>query len=281
MALGQWLISPTFGACGLAVRHRDDAKYMLRDKYIERSGTSAVSRRSVIIKFAVVCAATLAVGGCKNSAQVFEDQNDGGWFAQPLDLFGKPDWARPSKASVSLAPKGPVSAEQLVSADGRCASPPAATAQASEPAAAPVQPPAPADRAVGSVAGDLAGAPMPAAAPAAAPPNPGLDRLEPSATPQVTGGIALGMTECQAVERAGLANNVAIGAGDKGERKVVLTYLSGPWPGIYTFADGRLKVIDRAPEQPKPAKSAPKKTPKKKTGVPKTASHEIERNYVQ
>ncbi len=85
------------------------------------------------------------------------------------------------------------------------------------------------------------------------------------------------MTECQAVERAGLANNVAIGAGDKGERKVVLTYLSGPWPGIYTFADGRLKVIDRAPEQPKPAKSAPKKTPKKKAGAPKTASHEIER----
>ncbi len=123
MALGQWLISATFWACGLAVRHRDDAKYVLRDKYIERSGTSAVSRRSVIIKFAVVCAATLAVGGCKNSAQVFEDQNDGGWFAQPLDLFGKPDWARPSNASVSLAPKGPVSAEQLVSADGRCAHP--------------------------------------------------------------------------------------------------------------------------------------------------------------
>jgi hypothetical protein len=122
---------------------------------------------------------------------------------------------------------------------------------------------------------------MPAAAPAAAPPNPGLDRLEPTATPQVTGGIALGMTECQAVERAGLASNVAIGAGDKGERKVVLTYLSGPWPGIYTFADGRLKVIDRAPEQPKPAKSGPKKAPKKKAGAPKTASHQIERDYVQ
>ena len=239
-------------------------------------------RRSVVIKVAFVCAAVLTIAGCKNSLQVFEDQNEGGWFAKPVDLFGKPEWARPTSASVSLAPKGPVSAEQLVSADSRCAPPPAATAQASEPATAPVQPPAPADRAVGSVAGDLAGAPMPAAATAAATPNPGLDRLEPAAAPpQVTGGIALGMTECQAVERAGLANNVVIGAGDKGERKVVLTYLSGPWPGIYTFSDGRLKVIDRAPEQPKPAKSSPKKTPKKKAGAPKTASQEFERNYVQ
>jgi len=49
----------------------------------------------------------------------------------------------------------------------------------------------------------------------------------------------------------------------------VITYLSGPWPGIYTFAGGRLSVVERAPEQPKPAAS--KKTPKKKT-PPKTAS---------
>ena len=94
----------------------------------------------------------------------------------------------------------------------------------------------------------------------------------------MSGGIALGMTECQAVQRGGAPTNVAISAGDKGERKVVLTYLSGPWPGIYTFSDGRLKVIDRAPEQPKPAKAAPKK---KKPVKPKTASREIERSYVQ
>jgi hypothetical protein len=36
----------------------------------------------------------------------------------------------------------------------------------------------------------------------------------------------------------------------------VLTYQSGPWPGVYTFAAGRLKVVDRVavPEQAKPAK---------------------------
>ncbi|HET9716637.1 MAG TPA: hypothetical protein VFP60_10690 [Pseudolabrys sp.] len=110
--------------------------------------------------------------------------------------------------------------------------------------------------------------------------DPGLQKLETS-TPQVAGGIALGMTECQTVQRAGGPSSVSISAGEKGERRVVLTYLSGPWPGIYTFADGRLKVIDRAPEQPKPAKGPSKKTPKKKSGAPKTATQEFERTYVR
>ena len=82
------------------------------------------------------------------------------------------------------------------------------------------------------MAGDLASAPMPAATPASANPNAALPDQPPGA-PQVMGGIALGMTECQAVRRAGLPGNVNISAGDKGERKVVLTYLTGPWPGIY------------------------------------------------
>jgi hypothetical protein len=212
----------------------------------------------------------LLVGGCKNSAQVFEDQNDGGWFSKKVDIFAKPDWARPMTGQVTLGPQGPVGAEDLVSADGRCAPPP--SAQAPEPAPAQA---APADREVGSVAGDLAGAPMPAATPAAAPP----DRLE-LATPPVAGGIALGMTECQAVQRAGVPSNVAIDTGAKGERKTVLTFLSGPWPGIYTFADGRLKVVERAPEQPKPAAPA-KKTPKKKPSAPRTANQDVQRTYVQ
>ena len=71
------------------------------------------------------------------------------------------------------------------------------------------------------------------------------------------------------MRRAGQPSNVHIGAGDKGGRKVVLTYLAGPWPGIYTFESGRLQIIDAAPEQPKPAKPAPKKKPK---GTPKTAT---------
>ncbi len=75
------------------------------------------------------------------------------------------------------------------------------------------------------------------------------------------GGIALGMTECQAVRRGGQPSSVSIGTAKKGRRKVVITYLSGPWPGIYTFESGRLKVVDAAPtvEKPKPQRRYKKK----------------------
>ncbi len=43
------------------------------------------------------------------------------------------------------------------------------------------------------------------------------------------------MTECDAVRRAGTPSNVNIGVGDGNDRRVVLTYLDGTWPGIYTF----------------------------------------------
>ena len=181
---------------------------------------------------------------------MFQDQNDGGWFSKPLDVFAKPDWARPSSdgKTAELGPRGPVGPDDLVGADGRCA---VAAAEPAPPPAAPAAGEPPADRPVGSVAGDLAGAPMPAATQA-------------SAGPQVMGGIALGMTECQAVARAGLPGNVAISGGDKGERSVVLTYLTGTWPGIYHFSDGRLKAIDRAPAPPEPPKAPPKKKTTKK-----------------
>jgi len=186
------------------------------------------------------------VAGCKNSAGVFQDNNDGGWFSKPMDVFAKPDWARPDQISkaAELGPKGPAGPDDLVSADGRCGLAP-------QMAQAPAQPPA--DRPVGSVAGDLAGQPMPAGAAAV---NPG--------APQVMGGIALGMTECQAVQRAGQPGNVAISSGDRGERSVVLTYLSGPWPGIYRFSDGRLKVVERAPTPPEQPKAPVKKKTVKK-----------------
>ena len=232
-----------------------------------------MSRHRAFLSFALACSAVLLVGGCKNTTQLFEDQNEGG-LLKSANIFSKPDWARPNTAKVSLGPQGPVGAEDLVGADGRCA--PAAQAAEAPPAQAAA--PADADREVGSVAGDLAGTAAPARASAA--PDPSPQKLEPT-MPQVAGGIALGMTECQAVQRAGVPTNVAISAGDKGERRAVLTFLSGPWPGIYTFADGRLKVIDRAPEQPKPAGTPAKKTPKKKSGAPKTASQDFERSYVQ
>jgi hypothetical protein len=196
-------------------------------------------RHRVHVRIALVCAAalTLGLGGCKNSAGVLQDNNEGGWFSKPLDVFAKPDWARPAdNKNVQLSPNAPVGPDDLVGADGSCAA-----------AAAPAQ--------TGAVP---AAGETPATARAAVEPGQG---LEPGNAPLI-GGIALGMTECDAVRRAGMATNVSIGADEKGERKTVLTYLTGNWPGIYTFNSGRLKVVDRAPEPPKPAKPAPKKKPK-------------------
>ncbi len=72
-----------------------------------------------------------------------------------------------------------------------------------------------------------------------------------------SGGIALQMTECDVVRRAGAPEQLQIGADERGDRAVVITYVRGPRPGIYRFAAGRLTSIERAPEAPG-AKAAPK-----------------------
>jgi hypothetical protein len=202
----------------------------------------------------------VTAAGCSGTAEMFDSKSDSSLFAKPFTLFSPREDGSKATAgnAVNLGPSGPVGAEELVGADGRCAPPVAGeTPQAAVQQASA----APADRPVGSVAGDLAGAPMPqGATPVAAAQGPNPD----PAFPPVLGGIALGMTECEAVRRAGLASNVTIGVDDKGSRKVVLTYLGGTWPGIYTFTSGRLKEISRAPEQPKSAKAPPKKKVAKK-----------------
>jgi hypothetical protein len=217
----------------------------------------------------LLVAAALAATAAGCSSSIFEvDKNSGeGLFSQKLVVFDKTTWGSgASSGTVNLGPSGPVAAEDLVGPDGRCAPPASAEAPAPAPvqAQAAAEPPQPADRRVGSMAGDLAGPPMPAASAVPA-------RLEPEsgpglapAAPLVAGGVALGMSECQAVRRAGLPSNVSIGASDKGERRTVLTYLGGTWPGIYTFDGGRLKEIARAPEPPKPATPVKKKIVKKK-----------------
>ena len=107
-----------------------------------------MSRHFAHFRIALACATALAVCGCKNSAEVLQDQNDGGWFSKPVDMFAKPDWARPVTTGVNLGPQGPVGAEDMVSADGGCAMPAAATAQAAEPSPATTECAA-ADRAAG------------------------------------------------------------------------------------------------------------------------------------
>jgi hypothetical protein len=79
------------------------------------------------------------------------------------------------------------------------------------------------------------------------------------------GGIALQMTECEVVRRAGTPDNVELGTSDRGERAVTLTYAGGPRPGIYRFSGGRLYAIERGqepPPEPPKAKKPPAKKPK-------------------
>jgi hypothetical protein len=230
-------------------------------------------RHRAISRLALVCAVALAslVAGCKNSGQVFEGNNEGGWFSKPVEMFAKPEWANlhGDQRVGDLSPRGPIGPENLVGADGRCSAP--GQGQSLQPAPEAAVPPA--DPAFGSVASDLAGRPMRAVSAADANPNERLPSLEPGA-PQVVGGIALGMSECDAVRRAGVPGNVSISGGNKGERKVVLTYLSGPWPGIYHFADGRLQVIERAPIPPASPKAPPKKKTTK-TAKPNSAATQV------
>jgi len=106
--------------------------------------------------------------------------------------------------------------------------------------------------------GRCVGSPM-----AAAETAPGTAVSDPVTTPAnpafAVGGIALGMTECDVVKRAGPPESVAIGTNERGERTVTLTYTRNMRPGVYTFTAGRLVTIARAPEPappPKPARPA-------------------------
>jgi hypothetical protein len=77
------------------------------------------------------------------------------------------------------------------------------------------------------------------------------------------GGIALQMTECEVVRRAGPVEKFDLGANERGERTAVFTYVQGPSPGVYRFAAGRLVSVERPPGPP-PAPAKPQKPPAKK-----------------
>jgi hypothetical protein len=81
------------------------------------------------------------------------------------------------------------------------------------------------------------------------------------------GGIALQMTECDVVRRAGAVEKIDVSADERGDRAVVLTYLRGPSAGVYRFVGGRLVSIERAPGPPPAPAKAQKAAPKKPAGT--------------
>jgi len=120
----------------------------------------------------------------------------------------------------------PVAAEELVDAEGRCAS-----------AFVPAEPSPDPD----------GGAPA-----------------QPMTMPLIPSGIGLDMTECDVVKRAGHPERVQIAANERNERTAVLTYIRGERPGIYHFTAGRLTLLERSPEPPpeaRPQRRQPQKQP--------------------
>jgi hypothetical protein len=180
-----------------------------------------------------VLAASAALCGCADVD--FGSQQ--AWFAKPIDLAGRNAGYTFSELQESKQHQRPITANDLVSSNGACPSPPAATQVVA--AAAPAAP-----TAQGASATD-------AAAPAT-----GADALLGTA-------VALGMSECDVVFRAGQPNSVQIGQNPNGDRTAVLTYDAGPRPGIYRFERGQLAEMDAVAPPPAPPKIASKKKPSK------------------
>jgi hypothetical protein len=185
-----------------------------------------------------VAAAALVLGACSLSSE----QSSSSDLARKLRLT-RPD--SPHSMQLSGDARAALTAEDLIGPDGRCPGDPASPA--GEPGSG----------ALYFQAGPEAGrgpnaAPLPTA-PGSAQPG--------SAVPGRR--IALEISECDLVHAAGYTNQVEISTNERGERSVVLTYLSGDQRGIYRFVSGRLKSIERAPEPPAPEKPAPKKPAKK------------------
>ena len=176
----------------------------------------------------------VALSGCANID--FETQQ--AWFAKPLDLFGRNAGYTFSELQETKQRQRPVTANDLVNGNGTCPPRPATQAPPVSPGGQAATPPA--------TAGDT--------------------------NSLLGGGVALGMSECDVVFRAGQPSSVQIGKNANGDRTAVLTYSSGPRPGIYHFERGALLEMDRVAASPpgpqvvkkKSAKSAKSAKPQKK-----------------
>jgi len=167
---------------------------------------------------ALLLAAPL-MAGCASGTDLLSKDAD--WFSRPGRMFIR----NVSIETAPLSPDKPVTADDLISADGMC------------PGMAP--PGAPAD--ANALSDGAAAAP----------------------TSSKPGAVALGHTECDVARGIGAApDNVGLSNNGRGDRVAVLTYTRGPRAGIYTFTSGRLSSVERGPEpavQPKTAKPKAKK----------------------
>lgn len=146
-----------------------------------------------------------------------------GWFSKPVDLFGSRGGYTYSQLG-EMKKERPITQNDLVDANGAC---PAFVPPEQAPSA-------------------------PGASPEGAP----------DAAARLSGGIAIGMSECDVVSRVGPPNAVNLSSTPRGDRTAILTFNGGPRPGVYRFVGGRLKEMDRIDEPPQPAQPAKKKPAK-------------------
>ena len=175
---------------------------------------------------ALLLVAPLVAGCAGGVGDMFQSDllsKDAQWFSRS----GRLSISNVSIETPPLTPNKPVTAEDLVSADGFCPgmAPPAGSSDAN------------------ALTDGAAGSPPP---------------------PTTTGTVALGHTECDVVRGIGAPGSVNLSNNSRGDRVAVVTYLQGQRAGIYTFTGGRLTSIERAPEQAAPPKTATKSKVKKK-----------------
>src|SRR5262249_10955314 len=177
-------------------------------------------------EFGIVAALAVALRGCTN----VDFENKDAWVFKPFEFVNRKGGYTFSEPQEKKDHAPPITPNDLLAGNASC--PPRAVPQA--PAAA---------------AANQSGS-----APAAT-----------DSSALLGGGIALGMSECDVLFRAGAPSAVQIGKNPSGDRSAVLTFNSGPRAGIYHFEAGALMDVERA-------QTAPVQSAKKKPASPAKAS---------
>lgn len=194
----------------------------------------------VEFRYSVVPATlAIAVALCGCASNDFDTK--AAWFSKPIDLFGSKGRYTYSSLDETAKQERPITANDLVDANGACPAAPAAAAT-----------------------------PAPPQSPTAA--NPDGAALSSDLVSVLGGGVAINMKECDVVARLGRPTAVNFSKTPNGFRSAVLTYNSGPRPGVYRFEGGRLVEMDRV-ETPLAPPAPAKKIAKKKSAKPKEPSN--------
>ncbi len=171
-------------------------------------------------RLVALAATAVVLCGCAGS-----DYGTGpGWFSKPLDLFGSKNGYTFSALDEEKQQR-PITANDLVDANGACPRPAPPPSSPANPTASPA--------------------------------------VLPDGASLLGGGVAIGMSECDVVARAGQPTTVTLGRNPNGDRTAVLTFTAGPRPGIYRFVAGRLTEMDSVGEPAPPAQPQKKRTAKK------------------